>query len=78
MSLLRRWLKITCIFKAAEESQDRQRLDSLPPGRSSLSPPSPSLMTFATLRPPLKPFHLVHMTTYSYLNHIFRHVEAHL
>ncbi|KAI9524672.1 hypothetical protein NQZ68_016681 [Dissostichus eleginoides] len=37
-ALLRRWLKITGIFKAAEESQGRQRLDSLPPGRSS--PPS--------------------------------------
>lgn len=36
-ALLRRWLKITGIFKAAEESQGRQRLDSLPPGRSSLS-----------------------------------------
>lgn len=37
-ALLRRWLKITGIFKAAEESQGRQRLDSLPPGRSSLLP----------------------------------------
>lgn len=37
-ALLRRRLKITGIFKAAEESQGRQRLDSLPPGRSSLFP----------------------------------------
>lgn len=37
-ALLRRGLKITGIFKAAEESQDRQRPDSLPPGWSSLLP----------------------------------------
>lgn len=35
-ALLRSWLKITGIFKAAEESQGRQRLDSLSPGRSFL------------------------------------------
>lgn len=37
-ALLRRRLKITGIFKAAEESQDKQRLDSLPPDRSSFLP----------------------------------------
>lgn len=48
-ALLRRWLKITGIFKAAEESQGRQRLDSLPPGRSSLSPLSLFLAHFLPL-----------------------------
>lgn len=50
-ALLRRRLKITGIFKAAEESQGRQRLDSLPPDRSSLlprksAPPLPRLTPF--------------------------------
>lgn len=39
---LRRRLKITGIFKAVEESRDKQRLDSLPPGRSSFLPLAPS------------------------------------
>lgn len=51
-AVLRRWLKITGIFKAAEETQGRQRLDSLPPGRSSLLPPAPL--------PPLNHFYFRH------------------
>lgn len=54
-ALLRRWLKITGIFKAAEESQGRQRLDSLPPGRSSLLPRN----LFLSLLPRLTPFHFI-------------------
>lgn len=46
-ALLRRRLKITGIFKAAEESQGRQRLDSLPPGRSSLLPRTLFLADFS-------------------------------
>lgn len=57
-ALLRRRLKITGIFKAAEESQGRQRLDSLPPGRSSLLLLSLFLADFSlSLLPPLNPFH---------------------
>lgn len=77
-ALLRRWLKITGIFKAAEESQGRQRLDSLPPGRSSLlprslfSPTSPFLCflfeTHFTLHKPCD----MTTTTTPFLNHIFR------
>lgn len=53
-ALLRCWLKITGIFKAAEESQGKQKLDSLPPGWSSpcfsLFPPSFLPLLF---KPPL-------------------------
>lgn len=57
-ALLRRWLKITGIFKAAEESQGRQRLDSLPPGRSSRLPLSLFLADFSLSQLPLlRPFH---------------------
>lgn len=58
-ALLRRRLKITGIFKAAEESQGRQRLDSLPPGRSSLLPLRLFLADFSfSLLPLLKPIPL--------------------
>lgn len=69
-ALLRRWLKITGIFKAAEESQGRQRLDSLPPGRSSLLPLSLFLADFSlSLLPLLNPFHFTQTLQHDHDHH---------
>lgn len=71
-ALLRRRLKITGIFKAAEESQGRQRLDSLPPGRSSLSSLSASFShDFSSLALPPCEFKFT-FSTNPCLGHIFR------
>jgi len=71
-ALLRRQLKITGIFKAAEESQGRQRLDSLSPGRSSLLLLSLILARFSLLLL-LSVHQTCNMTTTTtpHLNHIF-------
>lgn len=57
-ALLRSRLKITGIFKSAEESQGRQRLDSLPPGRSSLLLLSQFLAGFSLSASACKPIWL--------------------
>lgn len=69
-ALLRCWLKITGIFKAAEESQGRQRLDSLPPGRSSLLPRSLFFADFSfSLLPLRNPFHLTQALRHDHDHH---------
>lgn len=74
-ALLRRRLKITGIFKAAEESQGRQRLDSLPPGRSSLSSLSASFShDFSSLALPPREFKFTFFTNLC-LGHIFRRLR---
>lgn len=74
-ALLRRRLKITGIFKAAEESQGRQRLDSLPPGRSSLSSLSASFShDFSSLILPPCEFKFTFFTN-PCLGHIFRRLR---
>lgn len=84
-ALLRRWLKITGIFKAAEESQGRQRLDSLPPGRSSLLPRSLFSPTSPfSLLPLRNPFHLTQALRHDHDHHLISQphfctpLEAHL
>lgn len=69
-ALLRSWLKITGIFKAAEESQGRQRLDSLSPGRSSLFLLSRFLAGFSPSPLPLLiPFHFTQALQHDHDHH---------